>query len=157
MTLAIGDPLPHLTLPDATGKPIRLGLTPGHTLVVYFYPKDNTPGCTREAQGFAQLHAEFQRAGVDVIGISRDSSASHERFAAKYGLPFTLLSDSDEIACKAFDVIHEKTNYGRKYLGVVRSTFLFDSGGRLARAWRGVKVKDHATAVLEAARSLQAT
>lgn len=155
MTIEIGDPLPRITLPGATGMQTPLVTMPGHALVVYFYPKDNTPGCTREAQAFAQMYAEYRRAGIDIVGISRDSAASHERFAARYSLPFTLLSDPDEVACKTFDVIHEKTNYGRKYLGVVRSTFLFDATGHLAHAWRGVKVKDHAAAVLQAARSLQ--
>lgn len=154
MTLTPGDAFPDLTLADAFGTPTKLAANHGRKRVVYFYPKDNTPGCTREGQDFARLHAEFMAAETDVIGISKDSVASHQRFVEKYGFPFTLLSDPDQRACHAFDVIHEKVNYGRKYLGVVRSTFLFDTHGILRRAWRGVKVAGHAEAVLEAARAL---
>ncbi|HEU0196631.1 MAG TPA: peroxiredoxin [Nevskiaceae bacterium] len=154
MTFEPGDTLPEITLPDASGTPTRLAAAPGHKLVVYFYPKDSTPGCTLEGQDFTRLHAEFGAAATEVIGISKDSAASHQRFAEKYGFPFTLLADTDQAACKAFDVIHEKTNYGRKYMGVVRSTFLFDTHGVLQREWRGVKVTGHAAAVLEAARKL---
>ncbi|HEU0197717.1 MAG TPA: peroxiredoxin [Nevskiaceae bacterium] len=154
MTLKAGDPLPQLTLPDADGRATPLAAAPGHKLVVYFYPKDSTPGCTLEGQDFTRLHGEFAAAATDVIGISKDSAASHRRFADKYSFNFTLLADTEQSACQAFDVIHEKTNYGRKYMGVVRSTFLFDAQGTLVREWRGVKVKEHAQAVLEAARAI---
>lgn len=151
----IGRPAPDFTLPSSSGDPISLKQFKGKkTVVLYFYPKDDTPGCTREGQDFARLHAEFAAADTDVIGISKDSVASHQRFAEKYGFNFTLLADPEQQACRAFDVIHEKTNYGRKYLGVVRSTFLFDAHGVLQREWRGVKVAGHAEAVLEAARAL---
>ena len=123
-------------------------------LVVYFYPKDATPGCTLEAQDFRDLYPQFQNAGVDIVGISRDSQASHEKFCGKQNLPFKLVSDADEKLCTAFDVIHEKNMYGKKMLGIVRSTFLFDETGALRREWRGVKVKGHAEEVLEAARAL---
>lgn len=129
-------------------------LPAGRKLVVYFYPKDATPGCTIEAQDFRDLHPQFRRAGVDVVGVSRDSVASHEKFCAKQNLPFKLISDADETLCRAFDVIHEKNMYGKKMLGIVRSTFLFDETGALRREWRGVKVKGHAEEVLEAARAL---
>jgi thioredoxin-dependent peroxiredoxin len=129
-------------------------LPTGRKLVVYFYPKDATPGCTLEAQDFRDLHPHFQKAGVDIVGISRDSVASHEKFCSKQNLPFRLISDADEKLCTAFDVIHEKNMYGKKMLGIVRSTFLFDETGALRREWRGVKVKGHAEEVLEAARAL---
>jgi len=122
--------------------------------VLYFYPKDMTTGCTRESQDFRDLHAAFRRAGVRVLGISRDSLKSHDRFREKERLPFQLLSDEDEKVCRLFDVIREKTLYGRKYLGVDRSTFLIDARGVLRREWRGVKVPGHAEEVLEAAKSL---
>ena len=129
-------------------------LPTGRKLVVYFYPKDATPGCTLEAQDFRDLHPQFQKAGVDIVGVSRDSVTSHEKFCAKQNLPFKLISDADEKLCTAFDVIHEKNMYGKKMLGIVRSTFLFDETGALRREWRGVKVKGHAEEVLEAARAL---
>lgn len=156
MTFKPGDTLPDLTLANAHDKATPLAAAPGHQLVVYFYPKDNTPGCTTEGQDFTRLHAEFANVNTDIIGISRDSARSHLGFAEKHSFPFTLLADTEETACKAFDVIHEKKNYGRVYMGIVRSTFLFDAGGVLAQEWRGVRVKGHVEAVLEAARALQA-
>lgn len=155
MSLAIGDKLPDLTLPASGGRTLSLRKDfKGKALAVYFYPKDNTPGCTLEGQDFAALHAKFKKAGVEILGVSRDSVKSHDNFCTKYGFPFALLSDPDELACKAFDVIREKTLYGRKYLGVDRSTFLFDAKGVLRREWRTVKVKGHAAEVLEAAKAL---
>jgi peroxiredoxin Q/BCP len=149
-----GDKLPDLTLPATGGKDIALGLYKGKKLVVYFYPKDNTPGCTQEGQDFRDQYPAFVKAGAEIVGVSKDSVRSHENFAAKFKFPFTLLSDAEEKACKAFDVIKEKSMYGRKYMGVERSTFLFDGKGRLAREWRGVKVKGHADEVLEAVKAL---
>lgn len=154
MSLKIGDKLPDLTLPATGGKDISLRSLKGKPLVVYFYPKDNTPGCTQEGQDFRDLHPKFRKAGAEILGISRDSVRSHENFAAKYEFPFALLSDSDEAACTAFDVIKEKSLYGRKYMGVDRSTFLFDAKGVLRREWRGVKVKNHAQEVLDAIAAL---
>ncbi|MES0873354.1 peroxiredoxin [Sinimarinibacterium thermocellulolyticum] len=154
MALDIGDKIPDLTLPATGGRDIALRSFKGKVLVVYFYPKDNTPGCTQQGQDFRDLYPRFQQAGADIVGISRDSVRSHENFAAKFGFPFALLSDPDEAACRAFDVIREKTLYGRKYLGVDRSTFLFDAKGVLRRVWRGVKVKNHAQAVLDALTDL---
>jgi len=139
---------------QATGGTWRLKEHSGEKLVIYFYPKDMTSGCTRESQDFRDLHAKFRKAGVQIVGVSRDSVASHEKFKAKEHLPFELLSDADEKVCKAFDVIKEKTLYGRKYLGVERSTFLLDSAGVLRREWRKVKVPGHAEEVLEATKSL---
>ena len=126
----------------------------GHPYVVYFYPKDDTPGCTLEGQQFRDLHKEFIKAGVMVFGVSRDSLASHEKFKAKMGFPFDLLSDSDEVMCKAFDVIHEKNMYGKKVMGIVRSTFLVGRNGEIVQEWRGVKVDGHAEAVLNAVKSM---
>jgi peroxiredoxin Q/BCP len=129
----------EFSLAEAKGKP----------LVLYFYPKDMTGGCTNQAREFAALHDKFRRAGAIVLGVSRDSLKSHEKFREKESLPFHLLSDADEKLCKAFDVIHEKTLYGRKYLGIERSTFLIDAQGVLRREWRKVKVAGHAQEVLD--------
>ena len=140
---------------DATGdQTIRLKDLRGKHVVIYFYPKDSTPGCTTEGRDFSALHARFKRAGAVILGVSRDSIASHEKFKAKQGFPFELLSDPDEVLCKKFDVIHEKTLYGRKFMGIVRSTFLIDKDGKLRQEWRKVKVKGHAEEVLEAVKSL---
>ena len=139
----------------ATGdKTVRLKDLRGKNVVVYFYPKDSTPGCTTEGRDFSALHSRFKRAGTVILGVSRDSIASHEKFKEKQGFPFDLLSDRDEVLCRKFDVIHEKTLYGRKFMGVVRSTFLIDADGKLRREWRNVKVKGHAEEVLEAAKAL---
>jgi len=126
----------------------------GRKLVIYFYPRDMTSGCTREAQDFRDRYAAFRKAAVELVGVSRDSVAAHDKFTAKESLPFALLADTDERVCRMFDVIKEKSLYGRKYLGVERSTFLLDGTARLLQEWRNVKVPGHAEAVLEAARSL---
>ena len=140
---------------DATGdKTISLKDLRGSNVVIYFYPKDSTPGCTTEGRDFSALHGKFKRAGTVILGVSRDSIASHEKFKAKQGFKFELLSDPDEKLCRKFDVIHEKTLYGRKFMGVVRSTFLLDADGKLRQEWRNVKVKGHAEEVLEAAKAL---
>ena len=147
---AIGKKLPALKGITGDGDALKLSDFRGQWAVVYFYPKDSTPGCTTEAQGFRDLHADFLRRGAQVIGVSRDSPKSHANFAAKQALPFPLVSDADETWCHAFDVIHEKVLYGKRHLGIVRSTFLIDPEGRLAAEWRGVKVAGHAQAVLDA-------
>lgn len=140
---------------DATrGKTIRLKDLRGQNVVLYFYPKDSTPGCTTEGRDFSRLHSKFRRQKTIVLGVSRDSIASHEKFRAKQEFPFDLLSDPDEKLCKAFDVIHEKSLYGRKFMGVVRSTFLIDKDGKLRGEWRQVKVNGHAEEVLEAVKAL---
>jgi len=154
MSIDIGDKIPDLTLPATGGKNLKLRAFKGSALVLYFYPKDNTPGCTQEGQDFRDLYAQFQQAGADIVGVSRDSVRTHENFAAKHAFPFALISDADETLCQALDVIKEKTLYGRKYLGVDRSTFLFDAKGVLRAQWRGVKVKGHAQAVLDAVEAL---
>ncbi len=140
---------------DATGdKTIRLKDLRGKNVVIYFYPKDSTPGCTTEGRDFSALHGRFKRANTVIFGVSRDSIASHEKFREKQGFKFDLLSDPDEKLCRKFNVIHEKTLYGRKFMGIVRSTFLLDADGKLRQEWRNVKVKGHAEEVLEAAKAL---
>jgi peroxiredoxin Q/BCP len=140
---------------DATGdQQVRLKDLRGKNVVLYFYPKDSTPGCTTEGRDFSALHSKFKRAKTVILGVSRDSIASHEKFKEKQGFPFDLLSDPDERLCKQFDVIHEKSLYGRKFMGVVRSTFLIDAEGTLRQEWRKVKVKGHAEEVLEAVKAL---
>ena len=153
--VALDRKVPEFALP-ATGKASTWSLkqAAGQKLVIFFYPKDMTSGCTLEAQGFRDQAAAFRRAGTAIVGISRDSLASHEKFCLKEKLPFTLLSDADEKVCRLFDVIQEKTLYGRKYLGIERSTFLVDAAGVLRREWRKVKVNGHVEEVLEAAKSL---
>lgn len=146
----IGKKIPALKGQTGDDTPLKLSDLKGQWVVVYFYPKDSTPGCTTEAQGFRDLYPSFRKRGAEVIGVSRDSVRSHANFAGKQALPFPLISDADETWCKAFDVIHEKTLYGKKHMGIVRSTFLIDPEGRLAEAWRGVKVAGHAQAVLDA-------
>ena len=140
---------------DSTGgKTIRLKDLRGQNVVLYFYPKDSTPGCTLEGQDFRDLHTRFRRRKTVILGVSRDSVASHERFREKQNFPFDLLSDPDEKLCKQFDVIREKNMYGRKVIGIERSTFLIDAKGKLRREWRKVKVKGHAAEVLEAVKEL---
>ena len=150
----MGRVVPDFSLPSTGGKAFRLRDTRGETLVLYFYPRDSTPGCTLEGQDFQRLLPAFTRARARVCGISRDSIAAHEKFCSKYGFKFPLLVDAAGEACKLFDVIHEKNMYGRKVLGIVRSTFLIDAAGKLRREWRKVKVEGHAAEVLEAAKLL---
>jgi peroxiredoxin Q/BCP len=152
--VAVDAKVPDFTLPSTGGKSVRLKDLAGSKLVLYFYPRDDTPGCTLEGQEFAALSTRFAKARVTVYGVSRDSIASHEKFRDKMGYPFALLSDADETVCRLFDVIREKNMYGRKVLGIERSTFLIDAAGVLRREWRRVKVEGHALAVLEAAQAL---
>ncbi len=151
--IEIGKKVPALSL-EGTGGEWSLKDAAGKALVVYFYPRDNTSGCTQEGLDFAALHAQFKKAKAAILGISPDSVASHEKFKAKMEFPFDLLSDPDQKVCKLFDVFKEKSMYGRKYMGVERSTFVIDAGGVLRHEWRKVKVKDHAEAVLAAVKSL---
>jgi len=153
-TPKIGSKIKDFSLPSSGGSTWSSKAAAGRKLVIYFYPKDMTSGCTRESQDFRDLYSAFRKAGVDIVGVSRDSVKSHDKFTEKEKLPFPLLSDEDEKLCKLFDVIHEKSLYGRKYLGVERSTFLLDGTGILRREWRKVKVPGHAEEVLEAAKSL---
>jgi peroxiredoxin Q/BCP len=150
----LDQPAPELELPATGSKAFRLADARGRTVVLYFYPKDNTPGCTTEGQQFRDLHPEFQKLNCDVYGISRDSLKSHESFRAKMSFPFDLLSDTDEIVCKLFDVIKMKNMYGKKVRGIERSTFVIDGQGVLRKEWRGVKVPGHAEEVLGFVRTL---
>ena len=151
----LDQPAPHLELPATGAKTFRLADAKGRTVVLYFYPKDNTPGCTTEGQQFRDLHPEFQKLNCDVYGISRDSMKSHESFRTKMGFPFDLLSDADETACKLFDVIKMKNMYGKKVRGIERSTFVIDNRGVVRKAWRGVKVPGHVEEVLEFVKTLE--
>jgi peroxiredoxin Q/BCP len=134
-------------------KTFQLKALRGKKVVLYFYPKDATPGCTTEGQDFRDLHAKFKRQNTVILGVSRDSIASHEKFREKQSFPFDLLSDPDEKLCKQFDVIKEKSLYGRKFMGVERSTFLIDEDGKLRQEWRKVRVKGHAAEVLESVKN----
>ncbi|MGV6815713.1 MAG: peroxiredoxin [Thiotrichales bacterium] len=155
---AIGKSAPDFTLKATGDQTISLDDFKGKKQVVlYFYPKDNTPGCTTEGQDFRDHIQDFEAANTVILGVSRDSVKTHENFKAKQGFPFDLLSDPDEIACKAYDVIKEKNMYGRKSMGIERSTFLIDAAGNLKREWRKVKVKGHVEEVLEAAQTLAAS
>lgn len=151
---AIGKKVPDFTLPATGDREISLSDYAGKRVVLYFYPKDSTPGCTTEGQDFRDKINTFRRRSTVILGISRDSVKSHENFKAKQQFPFDLLSDADEKACKLFDVIKEKNMYGRKVMGIERSTFLIDEKGMLRREWRKVKVKGHVDEVLEAIKEL---
>ena len=146
--------MPQFSLPMTGGGTWSLKDAAGSNLVIYFYPRDMTSGCTRESQDFRDLERAFRKAGTLIVGVSRDSVASHDKFAAKESLSFPLLADTDEKICKLFDVIKQKSLYGRKYLGVERSTFLLDASGHLRQEWRKVKVPGHAEEVLEAAQRI---
>jgi peroxiredoxin Q/BCP len=152
--VAIGKAVPDLSLPSSDGHQWSLRDGKGSVQVLYFYPRDNTPGCTLEGQQFQQLLPAFRRAGALVFGISRDSVAAHEKFCAKMGFAFELLADVDAKACRLFDVMREKNMYGRKVLGIERSTFLVDARGVLRGEWRKVKVEGHAAEVLQAVKAL---
>ena len=151
---AVGLEVPDFSLPATGGQEFSLSAQRGQALVVYFYPKDNTPGCTTEAGQFRDLHAQFAKAGCRVVGVSRDSIRSHDGFKAKLGLPFDLLSDADETACRLFGVIKTKKLYGKEVQGIERSTFLIDARGTLRREWRALKADGHAAEVLKAVTEL---
>ena len=149
----IGKPAPSFSAQSTFGE-ISLERCVGRGVIMYFYPKDNTPGCTTETENFRDLHDEFLAIGCVVIGVSRDSLKSHENFSKKLTLPFPLIADTDEKVCNAYDVIKNKQMYGKQVRGIERSTFLIDARGKLVQAWRGLKVPGHAQEVLQAARSL---
>lgn len=153
--ISIGSPVPDISLP-ATGEkncsPAQFA--PEKAVVVYFYPKDSTPGCTTEGLDFSTHYAAFQAADVEIVGVSKDSMRRHENFKAKQGFPFDLISDEEEQLCQAFDVIKLKKNFGKEYMGIERSTFLIDKSGVLRQEWRKVKVKGHVEEVLAAAKAL---
>jgi thioredoxin-dependent peroxiredoxin len=139
---------------ESTGGDVRLKDYRERNVILYFYPKDSTPGCTQEGQDFRDLHTKFRRQKAVIFGVSRDSLASHEKFRDKQGFPFDLISDPQEKLCRQFDVIREKSLYGRKFMGIERSTFLIGTDGKLRGEWRNVKVKGHAEAVLDALKEL---
>jgi peroxiredoxin Q/BCP len=153
-TVTVGKAIADFSLPATGGALWRLKDARGRKLALYFYPRDNTPGCTLEGQQFAALAPRFERAGVTIVGISRDSLAAHEKFREQMKFPFALLSDADSVVCKQFDVIREKNMYGRKVMGIERSTFLLDAQGVLRHEWRKLKVDGHALQVLETAQAL---
>ena len=148
-----GDKAPAISVTDSSGATLNLA-SPGQPLVLYFYPKDDTSGCTREAQDFTSLAGDFAKAGVKVVGVSRDPMKSHEKFIGKYGLAVPLVSDEDGRISEAFGTWVEKSMYGRKYMGMERATYLIGADGRVLKAWRKVKVPQHADDVLKAAREL---
>jgi peroxiredoxin Q/BCP len=150
----LGKTVPDFTVASTGDTPFRLADYRGKNVVIYFYPKDSTPGCTTEGQNFRDLISEFDANNTVVVGISRDSLRKHENFKAKQNFPFELLSDEDEAVCKIFDVIKMKKLYGKEYLGIVRSTFLIDASAVLKAEWRGVKVKGHVEEVLAAVKAL---
>ena len=149
-----GNTAPDIKLPDQSGKIVQLSKLKGQPVVVYFYPKDDTSGCTVEAKDFTCLASDFKKAGVTVIGISPDSAASHQKFIAKHDLALQLLADEDKKAAAAYGVWVEKSMYGKTYMGVERSTFLIDKAGKIAKSWRKVKVPGHADDVLAAVTAL---
>lgn len=150
-----GDQAPDFELPTDGGEQLELSRLKGKPVVLYFYPKDDTSGCTLEAKDFSKLAPEFRKAGVEVIGVSPDSTESHAKFRKKYDLGVQLAADTDKAVANAYGVWVEKSMYGRKYMGVERSTFLIDATGRIARSWRKVKVPGHAADVLAAAKALR--
>jgi len=152
--VSVGKKVPAFSSLVTGGGTWKSSAAAGKNLVIYFYPRDNTTGCTREGEAFRDLAPAFAKANTMILGVSTDSIASHDRFKARYGFPFELLSDEQQQLCQLFDVIKEKSMYGRSFLGVERSTFLIDSSGVLRQEWRKVKVPGHAEAVLEAAKAL---
>jgi len=152
--LAVGSKAPSFDLTDGADKPVRSSALRGKPYVLYFYPKDNTPGCTQEACDFRDQHAAFSKLGVQVLGVSPDSAGSHRGFADKFKLPFSLISDPDKELAAAYGVYALKKNYGREFMGIVRSTFLIDAAGKVRAAWRGVRVPGHVQAVIEESKKV---
>lgn len=154
MSVTLDKPVPDFSAQATSGQEVNLATLAGTQLVIYFYPKDNTPGCTTQGQDFRDMHADFVAAHTLILGVSKDSLRTHENFKSKQSFPFELISDSDESLCRLFDVIKLKQMYGKEYEGIERSTFLIDKQGVLRREWRKVKVKGHVAEVLQAAQEL---
>ncbi|MGE3320184.1 MAG: peroxiredoxin [Candidatus Berkiella sp.] len=152
--ITVGDKIPSLEFQSTDETMTSFAALLGRKIVLYFYPKDNTPGCTMESKDFRDLNRDFLKANTQIIGVSRDSLGSHEKFCSKFSLPFPLITDKDEVVCNAFGVIIEKNMFARLVFGIERSTFLIDEKGVIRQVWRKVKVKGHAQAVLEAAKAL---
>lgn len=153
MSLTLGQAVANFTVTATSDQKVSLAALQGKKLVLYFYPKDSTPGCTTQGGNFRDLYSEFQAANTEIFGISRDSLKSHEKFKAKQSYPFELISDEDETLCKLFDVLKLKKLFGKEYMGIERSTFLIDEEGKLVQEWRKVKVAGHVEAVLAAVKS----
>ena len=153
-SITLNEPVAHFTAIATSEIEVSLAALKGSNIVIYFYPKDSTPGCTTEGQGFRDLHNEFKTIDTVIFGVSRDKMRSHENFKAKQEFPFELISDETEALCQLFDVIKEKNMYGKKHMGIERSTFLIDKKGVLRREWRKVKVKGHVEEVLDAVKAL---
>ena len=153
MSIAIGDKIPDLTVTTTKNQELKLRDLNGKKLVLYFYPKDNTPGCTQEGKDFTEHYSEFQSLNTEIFGISKDSLKKHSNFIAKYDFPFDLIADTEEELCQAMDVIKEKNMYGKKYMGIERSTFIFDETGTLTHEFRKVRAKGHVDEILATLRS----
>jgi len=154
MSVKIGNSIPNLTVVTTQNESLKLRDLKGKNVVIYFYPKDNTPGCTTEGQNFRDAYKKFNKLNTEIFGVSRESIRSHQNFIDKHNFPFALISDPDEVLCNAFEVIKEKNMYGRKYMGIERSTFVFDDKGKLRNEIRKVKVKGHVDEVLELVKDL---
>lgn len=154
LQVQVDDSVPLFSAPMTSGKIFDLSDYKDRTLVLYFYPKDNTPGCTTEAIRFRELFSEFQQANTEIVGVSRDSLRSHESFKSKLAMPFDLISDPDEAICELFGVMKVKTMYGKQARGIERSTFVIDGSGRLVKEWRGAKVPGHVDDVLEYVKAI---
>lgn len=154
MTIEIGDLIPNLAVAVTQNESLQLRDLNGKNLVLYFYPKDNTPGCTTQGQNFRDAYKDFQAANTEILGVSRESIRTHQNFINKQQFPFDLISDPDEILCNAMDVMKEKSMYGKTYIGIERSTFVFDAKGKLVHEVRKVKVKGHVDAILETVQNL---
>ncbi len=152
--MTLGDSIPNLSVATTQNETLELQSLKGRNLVLYFYPKDNTPGCTTQGQGFRDAYKDFKKANCEIIGVSRESIKSHQNFINKHEFPFDLISDPDEVLCKAMDVIKQKSMYGKTYLGIERSTFIFDKDGILQHEMRKVRVKGHIEQVLELVQEL---
>jgi len=154
MTIKIGNSIPNLTVATTRNEALKLRALKGKNLVLFFYPKDNTPGCTTEGQNFRDAYRDFQKSNTEILGVSRESIRSHQNFINKQEFPFDLISDPDEVLCNAMDVIKEKSMYGKTYMGIERSTFIFDDKGKLRHEIRKVKVRGHVDEVLALVKSL---
>ena len=153
MSISIGDKIPDLTVATTKNEELKLSNLNGEKLVLYFYPKDNTPGCTQEGKDFTEHFSEFQSLNTEILGVSKDSLKKHSNFIAKYDFPFDLIADIEEELCQAMDVIKEKNMYGKKYMGIERSTFIFDEAGVLTHEFRKVRVKGHVDEILDILRN----
>ena len=156
MSVTLGQPVPDFTALATGNTTVKLSEFKGHKVVLFFYPKDNTPGCTSEGQAFRDLYEQFQASDTLIFGVSKDSMKAHDNFRAKHEFPFELISDQDETLCQLFDVIKLKQMYGKEYMGIERSTFLIDSNGVLQHEWRKVRIKGHVEDVLQAAQMVDA-